>query len=153
MSAVSTPIPPHRFAEAIVDLPLSNLYFKASEIRNSRAHLLSSNEQLRPYADEGGDADCAQAIEENKRTIQRIEERLLLLRIEVERRGSPWIGDEEVGSTEEGGPSADASDRADSNTRSPQRSPNGSAPAARSNVAERQAQEEDEGDPSGGVHL
>ena len=90
MSATATPIPPGRFAAALRDLPLSSLHAKAAELRNSIAHLLSSNEELKPFA-EAGDKDCAEAIKENEEVIQRMEERILLLRIEVEGRGMKWV--------------------------------------------------------------
>ena len=98
MSSSSQPIPPHRFAEAIKELPLANLHFKAAEIQNSMSHLQSSNEQLRSYAEEG-DADCKEAIDENLVVIQRMEERVHLLRSEVEGRGFKWseTADEQTG--------------------------------------------------------
>ena len=102
MSAAVGPIPPHRFAEAIQDLPIGNLYLKAAEIRNSILHLQSSNAQLQRFVDEG-DTDCVQAIQENREVIRRMEERVALLKSEVERRGFMWgenedsaIGKEEV---------------------------------------------------------
>ena len=92
MSATSIPIHPHRFAEALVDLPLSNLHLKAAELRNSISHLQSSNSELRTFA-EAGDVDCAEAMSENLQVIGRMEERISLLRQEVERRGFRWDGD------------------------------------------------------------
>ena len=89
MSSSSQPIPPHRFAEAIKELPLSNLHSKAAEIRNSISHLKASNQQLKSYADDG-DRDCAEAIQENVSVIQRMEERIRLLKVEVEERGFKW---------------------------------------------------------------
>ena len=89
MSSGATPITPERFAEAIKELPLANLHFKAAEIRNSIAHLVSSNQQLQPLVDEG-DPDCIDAIQENLVVIQRMEERILLLKGEVEGRGFRW---------------------------------------------------------------
>ena len=89
MSSDATPITAERFAEAIKELPLANLHFKAAEIRNSIAHLVSSNQQLQPFADEG-DSDCADAIQENLVVVQRMKERILLLKGEVEGRGSKW---------------------------------------------------------------
>ena len=94
MSSSSQPIPPHRFAAAIKELPLSNLHSKAAEIRNSISHLEASNQQLKSYADDG-DRDCAEAIQENVLVIQRMEERIRLLRNEVEGRGFRWGEDEE----------------------------------------------------------
>lgn len=93
MSSSSTPIHPHRFAEAIQVLPLSNLHFKAAELRNSIAHLRSSNQQLQPFADEG-DYDCAEAIRENMEVMERMEERIILLKVEVEGRGYLWSDEE-----------------------------------------------------------
>ena len=93
MSSTATPIPPQRFAEAIKELPLANLHLKAAEIRNSIAHLASSNQQLQPFADEG-DSECAEAFQENLVVIQRMEERISLLKGEVEGRGFKWGEDE-----------------------------------------------------------
>ncbi|KAL8730251.1 MAG: hypothetical protein Q9181_004735 [Wetmoreana brouardii] len=93
MSANAAPISLHRFAEAIAELPIDNLHAKAAEIRNSIAHLDSSNNQLRQHADDG-DPDCVDAIKENEEVIARMEARINLLRNEVESRGLPW-GDEE----------------------------------------------------------
>ena len=90
MSATATPIPPARFAAALRDLPLSSLHAKAAELRNSITHLLSSNEELKPFA-EAGDKDCAEAIMENEEVIRRMEERISLLRMEVEGRGMKWV--------------------------------------------------------------
>ncbi|MCJ1364588.1 hypothetical protein MMC16_003701 [Acarospora aff. strigata] len=89
MSATAAPISHERFALALVDLPLSNLHLKASEFRNSISHLLSSNQQLQPFADEG-DQDCVDAIRENEEVLVRLRERIELLRREVERRGFRW---------------------------------------------------------------
>lgn len=94
MSSASSPIPPHRFAEAIKELPLANLHFKAAEIQNSISHLGSSNQQLESFAEEG-DRDCAEAIQENQVVIRRMEERVRLLKGEVERRGFKWGDDEQ----------------------------------------------------------
>ena len=93
MSSGATPITPERFAEAIKELPLANLHSKAAEIRNSIAHLVSSNQQLQPFADEG-DSVCADAVQGNVVVIQRMEERILLLKGEVEGRGSKWAEEE-----------------------------------------------------------
>lgn len=108
MSATATPIPPARFAAALRDLPLSSLHAKAAELRNSITHLLSSNEELKPFA-EAGDKDCAEAIMENEEVIQRMEERISLLRMEVEGRGMKWV--EEGGEKETEGAVIGGSDR------------------------------------------
>ncbi|CAF9920099.1 MAG: hypothetical protein GOMPHAMPRED_001977 [Gomphillus americanus] len=89
MSSSSAPISAERFTLAVADLPLANVYAKAAEIRNSIAHLQNSNHQLQPDAD-GGDRDCAEAIAENIGVIGRMQERLNLLKNEVERRGYNW---------------------------------------------------------------
>lgn len=94
MSSTANPIPLDRFAEAITALPLSNLHFKAAEIRNSIAHLASSNLQLQPFAEEG-DQDCKDAIAENEEVIRRMKERIECLKREVEGRGFRWGEDEE----------------------------------------------------------
>lgn len=98
----SLPITPQAFAAALEDLPVSALHLKVLEIYNSIAHLKYSNEQLRPFA-EGieaplgsesssaqPDPDCVEAIRENEQVIVRMEERIQLVRDEVERRGLSW---------------------------------------------------------------
>lgn len=100
MSHQSASISPQRFAEALKDLSISTLHLKAAEIRNSIAHLDYSNEQLKPFADgtattqDGGegrpDQDCIDAIKENEVVIARMEERISLLKSEVESRGASW---------------------------------------------------------------
>lgn len=85
----STPITPALFAEAIKDLPLDTLYAKAAELHNSITHLLSSNIQMKPFADEG-DETCKEAIVENDEVIKRFEERINLCKEEAERRGLGW---------------------------------------------------------------
>jgi hypothetical protein len=98
MSHEAIPISPARFAAALKDLPLSTLHLKAAEIRNSIAHLDYSNEQLKPFADgtepsSNGrpDQDCIDAIKENEIVIARMQERIALLKAEVEGRGSSWL--------------------------------------------------------------
>ncbi|KAL8872400.1 MAG: hypothetical protein Q9174_001966 [Haloplaca sp. 1 TL-2023] len=95
MSATAAPISPERFAEALVELPIGNLHSKAAEMRNAIAHLVSSNQQLRQYANDG-DQDCADAIKENDEVIERMHVRIGLLKTEVENRGLPWGDDEPV---------------------------------------------------------
>ena len=55
-------------------------------------HLQSSNQQLQEFADDG-DRDCADAVEENVVVMQRMEERVQLLKQEVEARGYRWSED------------------------------------------------------------
>ena len=89
MSTDARPIDPARFALALEGLPIENLHTKAAEIRNSIAHLKHSNEQMLPFADEGDD-DCREAMFENLTVINRMNERIELLRAEVEKRGMRW---------------------------------------------------------------
>jgi len=87
------PISAADFALAISDLPLDTLHAKAAEIENSMRHLRSSNAQMLPFAD-NGDQDCKDAVFENLQVIGRMNERIDLLRAEVERRGMRWSGAE-----------------------------------------------------------
>ncbi|MCJ1240424.1 hypothetical protein MMC14_008426 [Varicellaria rhodocarpa] len=89
MSSSAFPITPARFAAALIDLPISSLYAKATELDNSISHLQDSNANLLPFA-EDGDLDCSQAIEENQDVITRMRERIRLLRLEVEKRSRTW---------------------------------------------------------------
>jgi hypothetical protein len=93
MSAHSLPISGAAFAEALVALPPSSLYAKLLELRNSIAHLQRSNDELKGYADASpdGDKDCEEAIEENKVVITRMEERIELVKVEMEKRGQKWV--------------------------------------------------------------
>jgi len=97
MSSEASSIDPRAFAEALEALPIDALHTKAAEIRNSMSHLRSSNEQMMPFADEG-DRDCKEAMFENLVVIGRMNERIGLLRSEVERRGMRWA-DAEVEDT------------------------------------------------------
>jgi len=109
MSADAAPITAGRFAEAIKDLSLSMLHLKVLELRNSIAHLDYSNEQLRPFAEgtataldspssspataqqqQQPDQDCIDAIRENEAVVARMQERIALIRAEVESRGLSW---------------------------------------------------------------
>ena len=101
-SADPAPIAPARFAAALKDLSIEVLHIKVLEIRNSVAHLQYSNDQLRPFAEgsatpldgRGGggqpDQDCVDAIRENELVIDRMAERIALVRFEVEDRGGSW---------------------------------------------------------------
>lgn len=88
-SPLDSTISPARFADALTTLPLDALYAKAAELRNSILHLRHSNEQMLPFADQG-DADCREAMFENLGVIGRMNERLGLVRREVEERGMVW---------------------------------------------------------------
>ena len=105
-SADTTPISPARFAVALKSLSIEMLHLKVLEIRNSIAHLQYSNDQLKPFAEppaaaaaqseEDGapaaepDADCVEAIKENEGVIDRMAERIALIKLEVEERGVSW---------------------------------------------------------------
>ena len=103
MSSEARSISAADFSRAIEDLPMENIYSKASEIANSISHLERSNKQLQEYSDsirndtsiegstrEEGDKECLEAIRENDVVIQRQRDRVRLLRAEVERRGGRW---------------------------------------------------------------
>ncbi|KAL8839397.1 MAG: hypothetical protein Q9170_001736 [Blastenia crenularia] len=106
MSASAASIPLDQFAEAITELPLGNLHAKAAELRNSIAHLISSNRQLQDYAADG-DHDYADAIKENNEVIDRMEMRINLLRREVESRGFQWGEDASVSANGKSGHETD----------------------------------------------
>ncbi|KAF5669260.1 hypothetical protein FHETE_5018 [Fusarium heterosporum] len=99
-SADTTPIAPARFAAALKDLSIGMLHLKVLEIRNSIAHLQYSNDQLKPFAEgtettPSGEApepdqDCIDAIRENEGVIDRMAERIAIIRAEVEERGLNW---------------------------------------------------------------
>ncbi|THZ64733.1 hypothetical protein D6C86_02249 [Aureobasidium pullulans] len=106
MSHEALPIDRVRFAEALESLPLDALHSKVAELRNNMNHLRSSNEQMVPFADEGDQGtvehssflkarpdtfqDCKDAMYENLIVINRMNERIELLRAEVEKRGMRW---------------------------------------------------------------
>lgn len=102
MSQTTTPISPAHFALALKDLPLDTLHTKAAELQNSISHLLSSNSQLQPLADEG-DEDCKEAVRENEEVVARMRERVQLCKAEAEGRGLRWHMGEEEGETEKKG--------------------------------------------------
>lgn len=106
MSSNSHPINPTAFASALTSLPLGSLYTKGAEIQNSISHLQRSNLELEQYIQEapGGDNDCEEAVKENEVVIERMRERIDLLKVEVEGRGQSWMGGEEEGDVDgEGG--------------------------------------------------
>ena len=100
MSADTRPISPGRFAAALKALSPAMLHLKVLEIRNSIAHLQYSNDQLEPFAKGTAsavdanpsepDQDCIDAIKENEVVIDRMVERIALVRAEVEDRGMSW---------------------------------------------------------------
>ncbi|KAG5956924.1 hypothetical protein E4U58_006345 [Claviceps cyperi] len=112
MSADTRPISASRFAAALKDLSVSMLHLKVLEIRNSIAHLQYSNDQLQPFAQGTAialgqvkananpepDQDCVDAIRENEMVVERMAERIAMIRAEIEARGISWS---EFRSTEE----------------------------------------------------
>ena len=91
MSAEATPITAARFASALTDLPISSLYAKHAELTNNITHLESSNKQLEDFARENDDRDCYEALLENRQVMKNFNERMDLIRKEVEEvRGLPW---------------------------------------------------------------
>ncbi|KAI5206635.1 hypothetical protein E4T42_04461 [Aureobasidium subglaciale] len=89
MSHEALPIDRVRFAEALESLPIDALHSKVAELRNNMDHLRFSNEQMVPFADEG-DQDCKDAMYENLIVINRMNERIEMIRAEVEKRGMRW---------------------------------------------------------------
>ncbi|KFY17110.1 hypothetical protein V491_05104 [Pseudogymnoascus sp. VKM F-3775] len=103
MSSDALPIGTAAFAAALEALPLSTLHLKAAELRNSLAHLEYSNAQLEPFAHpppgQEPDVVCVEAIAENVIVMDRMRERLALLRQEAEKRGVGWgefVGDDGI---------------------------------------------------------
>ncbi|KAJ8114027.1 hypothetical protein OPT61_g3990 [Boeremia exigua] len=91
MSAESRPITAARFATALTELPISSLYAKHAELSNNITHLESSNKQLEDYARENDDRDCYEALLENRQVMKNFNERMDMIRKEVEEvRGLPW---------------------------------------------------------------
>jgi hypothetical protein len=98
MSSEALPVTRAAFAEAITELPLSSLYAKVSELRNSIAHLTLSNEEIRRYiieSEEGPDSPDNKLLEsyvvENEEVMQTMAARIGLLKAEVEARGQQWL--------------------------------------------------------------
>ncbi|KAJ5939438.1 hypothetical protein N7466_002572 [Penicillium verhagenii] len=105
MAAQTTSINPTDFAEAIAELPLSAVYSKVSELRNSIAHLHRSNEEMRFFLAESQETEEDKKelegyVLENEGVVTSMNERLSLLKVEVERRGQTWI-EEKKDSTDE----------------------------------------------------
>ncbi|KAI0171941.1 hypothetical protein GGR52DRAFT_448191 [Hypoxylon sp. FL1284] len=126
MSSDQQPINPARFAEALKELPSESLALKVAELRNSIAHLDYSNAELKPYAEGRAptldqrdgpaqpDQDCVDAIAENEVVIGRMQERIELIRKEVEDRGMSWR--EFQGKPDDEEAPADAEPNADATT-------------------------------------
>lgn len=93
MSHGALPIDARAFSQALEPLPIDALHAKVAEIQNSISHLKTSNDQMLPFAEEG-DQDCKDAMFENLIVIGRMNDRIQLLREEVERRGLRWADGE-----------------------------------------------------------
>ena len=104
MSSENLSINPAVFAEAIQELPLSAVYGKVAELRNSIAHLHRSNTELllfiadlpRSENDDEEKKELEGYIAENEGVIASMNERLSLLKTELENRAQPWIETEQV---------------------------------------------------------
>ncbi|KAL5366561.1 hypothetical protein BJX96DRAFT_38256 [Aspergillus floccosus] len=96
MSGESAPITLDAFAEAIKELPLSVVYAKVTELRNSIAHLRRSNAELQTFVTESCDTEDEKRelqgyISENEGVMTSMTDRIILLKAEVESRGQRWI--------------------------------------------------------------
>ncbi|KAJ5334372.1 hypothetical protein MYU51_016677 [Penicillium brevicompactum] len=112
MSTEALPITPGAFAEAIQELPLAVLYSKVSELTNSIAHLHRSNAELRAYLAETNDSEedkkeIEQYVTENEDVAVSMNERIALLKTEVENRGQPWIELEDLKKVDDDVPNGD----------------------------------------------
>ena len=163
MSTRTQPISAERFAFAIQDLPVENLYAKAHELENSIGHLKRSNRSLQEYIDsirsdanllestrQEGDKDCSDAIQENHIVIERQKERIQLLKQEVERRGARWHEADTSGNVN--GSSAEASTNGDSAETERSARPRLTDEELRRQMMERLGDAED-GDEDDGLHL
>lgn len=94
MSAQARPPTAAEFASALQELPASSLALKVLEMRNQIAHLDYSNAEMKPFAEgaDGAEPDqiCADGIRENEEIIVKVQQRIELVREEVERRGLSW---------------------------------------------------------------
>ncbi|KAJ5226750.1 uncharacterized protein N7469_006756 [Penicillium citrinum] len=101
MAAQVFTINPEAFVEALKELPLSSVYAKVSELRNSIAHLHRSNAEMRAFMESSETEEEKREMEgyirENEGVFKSMEERLGMLRNEVERRGQRWIEESEDG--------------------------------------------------------
>lgn len=105
MAAQIFTINPEAFTEALKELPLSAVYAKVSELRNSIAHLHRSNAEMKDFLEASQSEDERREMEgyirENEGVFASMRERLDMLRTEVERRGQSWIEEEGDGAKEE----------------------------------------------------
>ncbi|CAI7587343.1 unnamed protein product [Penicillium pancosmium] len=100
MAAQVFTINPEAFTEALKELPLSAVYAKVSELRNSIAHLHRSNAEMKDFLEASQSDDERREMEgyirENEGVFASMRERT-----EVERRGQSWIEEEGDGAKEE----------------------------------------------------
>lgn len=110
MSAESQPISPTAFAEAITELPLESLHAEAAKLSNDINKLVESNAALeaeKAVENDEGVKFLDEVIAENEGVIRSKEERIELLKVEVEKRGQVWIDPrkkDKEDAEEEGGP-------------------------------------------------
>ncbi|KAK7995210.1 hypothetical protein PG990_013983 [Apiospora arundinis] len=91
MSAQTRPPTAEEFAIALTELPASSLALKVLELRNQIAHLDYSIAEMRPFAEAAEpDQICVEGIQENEVVIGKVQQRIELIRKEVENRGMSW---------------------------------------------------------------
>lgn len=91
MSAQTRPPTAEEFALALTELPASSLALKVLELRNQIAHLDYSIAEMRPFAEAAEpDQICVEGIQENEVVIGKVQQRIELIRKEVENRGMSW---------------------------------------------------------------
>lgn len=98
MAAQIITINPEAFIEALKELPLSSIYGKVSELRNSIAHLHRSNAEMTAFMEncetDEEKREMEGYIRENEGVFKSMGERLGMLKDEIERRGQKWIEEE-----------------------------------------------------------
>ncbi|PKY00918.1 hypothetical protein P168DRAFT_66752 [Aspergillus campestris IBT 28561] len=150
MSSEALPISPAAFTEAIKELPLAVVYAKASELQNSIAHLQRSNSELKTFVAESADTlqekqELENYIAENEGVMGSMNERIGLLKAEVEGRGQKWIElDELAPDAKTGSPGANGAGAANGH--------GSSAPQGSSSAADRSGDAQD-GEGEDGVYL
>ncbi|OQE17265.1 hypothetical protein PENSTE_c021G07096 [Penicillium steckii] len=98
MAAQIITINPEAFIEALKELPLSSIYGKVSELRNSIAHLHRSNAEMTAFMEncetDEEKREMEGYIRENEGVFKSMGERLGMLKDEIERRGQKWTEEE-----------------------------------------------------------
>lgn len=103
MSTSRQPITPSVFAEAIKELPLESLHAEAAKLTNDMAKLIESNVALeaeKAVETEEGIKFLDDVIAENEGVVRWKEERIELLKVEVENRGQIWVDPRKAGEEE-----------------------------------------------------